>query len=139
MVPAETLSTPLGDRARAGNVRFSAAPIADLLPDAHAVLYTQTAVCLEALRFGVVPVFVRLEGGLNLDPLERAPECHRAVTTPAQIRAEVDAVARMPLDSWRQWNARAQFVLADHLARVTPDILERCFAPSASTGGAGIA
>ena len=138
-VPVDALTTALGARARAGNIHFSSLPIAELLPQAHAVLYTQTTVCLEALRFGVVPVFVRLEGGVNLDPLEHAPECRRTATTPVEIRAEVDAVARMAPDAWRAWCAHAQSVLADHLGRVTPDVAERCFAPSRATIAAGTA
>lgn len=135
MVPTGQLTAALAARSRASNVRFSEKPIADLLREADVLLYTQTVVCLEALRFGVFPVFVRAEGAVNLDQLEYAPDCRRIATSPDEIRTEVDAVARLSLEAWRHWNDWAQTALAAHLGPVTGDVLDRCFrftAPAAT-------
>ena len=108
----------------ATNVEFSECPVADLLDGAEALLYTQTAVCFEALRHGVAPIFVRSEGALDLDPLAYAPECRTVATTPEEIRAAVLAVRARPSGERTRRYDQAQRVLACHLAPASDAALD---------------
>jgi len=124
LVDPSRIRAALGVRAEAPNVEFSARPLAALLDDADALLYTQTAVCFEALRHGVAPIFVRSEGALNLDPLTHAPECRAVATTPDDIRAAVHRARTRSPGERARWYDSAQRVLAHHLAPADDAVLD---------------
>jgi hypothetical protein len=126
MVDSRQVVAAVGERGRAANVRFSASPVSECLSQANVLLYTYTSVCFEALRHGVVPVFVRAEGWLNMDELEHAPDCRWVATSPQEIRETVEEVLGLSDDAWWRWYHRAQHALARHLAPMTPELIDRC-------------
>lgn len=125
IVDPQQVAAVVGERGRAENVRFATVPVAELLPQVDVLLYTYTSVCFEALRYGVVPVFVRAEDWLNMDQLEYAPECRWIATSPEEIRTVVEEVLNLSDAAWWQWYHHAQEVLARHLAPITPELLDR--------------
>lgn len=125
MVDPRRVAALVGEGCRAENVRFTTVPVAELLSQADILLYTYTSVCFEALRYGVAPVFVRAESWLNMDQLENAPECRWIATSPEEIRTAVEEVLSLSDAAWRQWYQHAQEVLAQHLAPIIPELLDR--------------
>ncbi|MGH3049927.1 MAG: hypothetical protein ACRDLK_07195, partial [Gaiellaceae bacterium] len=68
LLPRSQVTRALGSRADA--LRFDDRPMLGQLADADLLLYTYTAVCVEALALGVPPVFIRSDSTLDLDQLE---------------------------------------------------------------------
>ncbi|HTY53231.1 MAG TPA: hypothetical protein VMB35_08555 [Methanomicrobiales archaeon] len=86
MVSIPGVQAILGDALGHENLMFSQDPLDVLLPASHLLLYTYTSVCFEALRYGVVPVFVLSENFLNMDKLDGVPHLRYAAADAADLR-----------------------------------------------------
>ena len=123
---------PLVDRAellralgpRADSLRFAEAPIAELLANADVLLYTYSAVAIEALALGVPPVFVRSECGLDLDQLEFAGELRLEGRTPEQLRRAAEEYATLAPGVLESWRAAAREAAARAVAPPDPECVE---------------
>lgn len=121
----EVLGRAIGDLSQISNVKLVDSPIGEWFAQAHVLLYTYTSVCFEALAHGVPPVFVRPENWLNMDQLDAAPDCHWTATRPEEILKVVEGIVGMSDEAWRTWYQRAQEVLAQGLAPVSSERLDR--------------
>jgi surface carbohydrate biosynthesis protein (TIGR04326 family) len=114
---------------QADNVHFVDISVAELLPDAHLLLYTHTVVCYEAVVHGVPPIFVKLENSLNLDKLDLAPECRWVAASAEEIYQQAVRVLNMTDAEWENWYLRARTFTEQVLAPVTPNRLDRFLEP----------
>jgi surface carbohydrate biosynthesis protein (TIGR04326 family) len=73
------------------NVRFSDEPIEKLLEDADVLLYSESAVCIEALAGGVPVVHVRSDFRIDMNILEGIGGVP-SVSLPEEIRSSVEHV-----------------------------------------------
>ena len=121
LVPTDEMAGSLGHLGRHDNVSFSKEPAGDILASAHILLYTCTSVCFDALRQGVMPVFVLSENDLHMDKLDAAPEVRRVATSSDDLRRVVKEIMDMTPTQWRRWQESAQETLSKAFAPVTPE------------------
>ena len=88
LAPFQKINTFLGDPLPK-HVDVSEEPITDLMLKSSVMVYTDSTVCIEALAIGLPVVHLRPQFGLDLDPLEAAPEARLEATGQEELRQKV--------------------------------------------------
>lgn len=118
LVNSEEVKHYVGKKVNHTNIVFEKAPISELLPTAHILLYTYTSVCYEAMMYGVVPVCVKAENFLNLDKLDANPDIRWMATTPEDLQKVAEEIVSRTPEARRAWTAKARMILQSALAPI---------------------
>jgi hypothetical protein len=92
VIPFKKVVRALGNFNLPKNFSISQKPVAELLETTHALLYTSSTTCIEALTVGVPAVHVESDFIVDIDPLDFSPNSRKSARSPSDIKKSVDSI-----------------------------------------------
>jgi hypothetical protein len=127
-VDMKSVEAGVGEIIGAREIEWSRAPLDELFRQSHVILFTYTSACFEAIPYGLLPIYVKSENGLNLNKMDTLPSHHWQATEAEDLRNIVEDLLLMSRSDYVEWHSNAMDVIKKVFTPVSTESINAAFA-----------